>query len=289
MDQMLKSDFKLKYDTQSEEWYVKKVRDELTKNHRDMESIVSGIMPENKRDPLCPVQSFRKYISHLNPDNKFMWQYPLEKVDPQKLDIWFSKKKFGKNPLASFMSDVSQKCGLSQIYTNHSIRVIGCTVLTLCKFPNSAIMSVSGHKSVQSLAIYQKTKDKEKKQMGHALFQSMTRSEDQIDANRKKEISQPEKQALQAPPTVMAAQSESAVTLYVPPERNENINVPAIPFEANFDDDGVSDIDLLSALCGVSETTSTTVSNTSNMVNTAPRAMFVNCHIRAINITINKK
>ena len=48
---------------------------------------------------------------------------------------------------------------------------------------------------------------------------------------------------------------------------------------------------MTSALCGVSEEISTTntVTNTSNVVNTAPKAMFANCHIGAINITINKK
>ena len=65
----------------------------------------------------------------------------------------------------------------------------------------------------------------------------------------------------------------------------ENVTNPVILFEANFDDD---DIDLLSALCGVSETT-TMVTNTSSVMHTAPRVMFENCHIGAINITINKK
>ena len=52
-----------------------------------------------------------------------------------------------------------------------------------------------------------------------------------------------------------------------------------------------SDLDLLSALCGVQENVcnTTTVTNTSNVLTTAPRAMFANCHIAAINITINKK
>ena len=45
-------------------------------------------------------------------------------------------------------------------------------------------MSVSGHKSIQSLAIYQKTKDKQKIQMQKALFDSMTKSKDDINVNR---------------------------------------------------------------------------------------------------------
>ena len=62
-------------------------------------------------------------------------------------------------------------------------------------------MSVSGHKSVQSLAIYQKTKEKEKIKMGKALFQSMTRNEDKIDINKNiKEIQAPRPVRLALPP-----------------------------------------------------------------------------------------
>ena len=93
MEKMLKTDFEVKYSTENEEWFMVKVCDELTKNHHDLENLVTGIMPENKTDPLCPVASFRKYISHLHPHNKYMWQYPIDKLDPQKPNFWFSREK----------------------------------------------------------------------------------------------------------------------------------------------------------------------------------------------------
>ena len=98
-----------------------KIKDELTKNHRDMEALVSGIMPENKTDPMCPVKSFRKYLSHLHPENKMLWAYALENPDPVHPEIWYGKQHIGRNPLVKFMSEVSEKCNLSQKYTNHSI------------------------------------------------------------------------------------------------------------------------------------------------------------------------
>ena len=61
MDKMKKTDFELRFNTKTEEWFVIKTKDELTKNHREMENLVSGVMPENKTDRLCPVASFRKY------------------------------------------------------------------------------------------------------------------------------------------------------------------------------------------------------------------------------------
>ena len=140
-----------------EEWHIIKVKDKLTKNHWDLENIVSGVMPENKTDELCPVKSFKKYIEHLNPNYNFMWQYPLKKNQPDNPNVWYSRRNIGKNTLATFMSEVSKNCKLSRIYINHSIRVTGCTVLTRCQFSSSEIMSVSGHKGIQSLTIYQKT------------------------------------------------------------------------------------------------------------------------------------
>ena len=295
MEKMLKDDFEMKFNQKNEEWYVVKIRDELTKNHREAESIVSGIMPENRDDPMCPFQSFKKYIQHLHPDNKYMWQKPLDNPHPSRPDVWYSRQHIGKNPLASFMSDVSKQCNLSRKYTNHSIRVTGCTVLTRCNFSHSEIMAVSGHKSVQSLAVYQKTKDTQKIQMGKALFQSMTREEENIDINQRKAIKPPAKlKQLPAPTykndnnnTMMAAQSERAL---IPVQQKENVLPEILPFEAEFDND-ISEIDLLSALCGVEQniSTTTTVTNTSNVVATAPRAMFANCHIGAININIAKK
>ena len=175
MDKMKKDHFKLAFHAKSETWYVTKDKDELTKNHKDIEEQISGIMPENKDDPLCPVKSYRNYISHLNPNNNFLWQLPLQNINPANPDVWFGLQHLGKNTLGKFMSDVSLKCKLSKPYTNHSIRVTGATILTRLNFSSSEIMSVTGHKSVQSLARYQKTQDKTKINMGNVMHQSMTR------------------------------------------------------------------------------------------------------------------
>ena len=71
------------------------------------------------------------------------------------------------------MKCLSINCQLSRLYTNHSIRVTGATILNQCKFSASQIMSVTGHKSVSSLAIYQRVSDQEKLDMGQALSNAM--------------------------------------------------------------------------------------------------------------------
>ena len=78
------------------------------------------------------------------------------------------------------MTDVSKNCELSKIYTNHCIRVTGASILTRLQFSASEIMLVTGHKSVQSLAIYQKTDTRRKEEMGEVLGQAMQTCDENI-------------------------------------------------------------------------------------------------------------
>ena len=66
MDKMTRDSFKVEFDGICETWYVVKNVDKLTKNHKEIDEKVSGFMPENKDDRLCPVRSYRMYIEHLN-------------------------------------------------------------------------------------------------------------------------------------------------------------------------------------------------------------------------------
>ena len=130
----------------------------------------------------------------------------------------------GKNSLSPFMSDISKKCGLSKNYTDHSIRVTGTSVLTRQNF-TSEIMSITGHKSVQSLTRYQKTQDKEKIAMGHVMHQSMTRTEDEISVPERKALgNKPIPKAIEGNVTVNVA--SNAVALYTTPNsvvQKENV------------------------------------------------------------------
>ena len=90
----------------------------------------------------------------------------------ENADVWYCNSPVGRDMLAKFMYKLSVSCGLSQSYTNHSIRA---TILTECNnFADAQIMSVTGHKSVSSLAIYQRTSDQKKIQMGTILNSAMT-------------------------------------------------------------------------------------------------------------------
>ena len=71
------------------------------------------------------------------------------------------------------MKQLSAKCGLSCVYTNHSIRVTGTTILSKSQYGSKQIMSVTGHKSVSSLAVYQRVSDAEKLNMGKSLSSAL--------------------------------------------------------------------------------------------------------------------
>lgn len=98
------------------------------------------------------------------------------------------------------MSDLSLSCKLSQKYTNHSIRATGASILSKNKFNDAQIMSVTGHKSVQSLSVYQRVDTQEKLEMGQALGVTMGAVPAQIAALP----APPIRQALTAPSTRLA-------------------------------------------------------------------------------------
>ena len=89
-----KDDFALEFDTDTKIAYVRKVKDELTKNHKDLDiDVKTGFMTQvmgvdGRPHKLCPVRSFENYLSHLNPKCKMLWQQPRKKVkieDP----VWY--------------------------------------------------------------------------------------------------------------------------------------------------------------------------------------------------------
>ncbi|XP_021344890.1 uncharacterized protein LOC110444861 [Mizuhopecten yessoensis] len=73
-------------------------------------------------DPMCPVESFKKYLQKIHPDLQDLWQRPLESFD-RSGNEWYFKSPLGKNSLSCFMTDLSKLSGLSCVYTNYSIRL----------------------------------------------------------------------------------------------------------------------------------------------------------------------
>ena len=131
MESMTKDTFVIRIYSVTGRRYVMKKVDELTKNRREMDKEnISGHMPEDREMPeYCPVvRNFETYLQKLHPQCNRLWQFSKDSFNISD-ECWFQKRPIGKDTLASFMSTLSKKTGLSQIYTNHSVRATGATIL----------------------------------------------------------------------------------------------------------------------------------------------------------------
>lgn len=144
--------------------------------------------------PYCPVASYERYMMKLNPYNDKLWQKPLDSITEDQ-PTWYCNSGLGDKTLKTFMSKLSDKCKLSQPYTNHSIRATGATILSKHMYGAAQIMAVTGHKSVQSLTTYQRVDTEEKIKMGQTLSTNVCPSKHQLA------LPSSEKLAIMAPPT----------------------------------------------------------------------------------------
>ena len=170
IDKFMKSTFKLETDINTGIKYIRKDIDEQTKNHQMDTEFVNSTMTEMPNSPPCPVASFMTYMTKLHPKCDYLWQQP-KKIEDQQIetDIWYKPCKIGPNPLSTFMSRLSADAKLSMNYTNHSIRSTATTMLGRAQFTPKQIMSVTGHRSVNSLSVYQKVSENERLMMGLAM------------------------------------------------------------------------------------------------------------------------
>jgi len=89
-----------------------------------------------------------KYKQHLNSKCIRLFQRPSTK--PNSI-TWYDNIPLGQNTIGNFMTQISEKAGLSRRYTNHSLIATSVHVLdAIGKYANKHIMSVTGHRSRQA-------------------------------------------------------------------------------------------------------------------------------------------
>ena len=106
------------------------------------------VITEIKNSPLCPVESYKRYLDLLNPAISAFFQHP------SKNKKGFNKEAIGKKTLGVMMKEVSEKAKLSRIYTNHQIRKTTATGLRRSGFTLEQIAHVTKHKNLDSLKHY---------------------------------------------------------------------------------------------------------------------------------------
>ena len=146
--ELKKSNFLLKVDENDRE-FIEKCTDEMTKNRRQSDEAQEGGIIYETDFADCPVKSFKKYISVLNPKIEYLFQRP--KPSTPFCGPWFDAQVLGKNSLGNFMKQISIDANLSIVYTNHCIRATSVTVLDNCGIEEHHITSVSGHRSENSI------------------------------------------------------------------------------------------------------------------------------------------
>ncbi|XP_071784604.1 uncharacterized protein [Asterias amurensis] len=167
--EMGKDDFEIKTDATNNQRYVCRTRDRLTKNHRTGDESYEGRMYETSDNPQrCPVLSFEKYVSFLNPNCEAFWQHP-KKLFLIDSNVWYDNMPLGKNKLFNKMNDISLQAKCSTHYTNRCLRATGVTVLDSAGCEARHIMSVSGRRSETSIRSYSKTGEDEKRKTSQIL------------------------------------------------------------------------------------------------------------------------
>ena len=151
--------------------YVEIDIDEWEKNHGLFGDEYEGGRMYADGTETCPVTSFKKYISLLNPAHNALFQRP--KATTPQSGPWYDRQVIGEKSLEKMMKRMSQEAGLSQLYTNHCIRATCITTLDDEGFEDRHIMSVSGHKNAQSIRAYSRTGEKMRKKMFDALSNAL--------------------------------------------------------------------------------------------------------------------
>ncbi|XP_052679231.1 uncharacterized protein LOC128160024 [Crassostrea angulata] len=174
---MTKETFGIETDAIGRE-YVFQAIDEADKNHGSNaapnETIGEGRMyAQPQLGSMCPVNSFKKYLSKLHKKLDALWQRPLEAFSEEST-TWFCRSPLGKNTLASLMSEISKKAKLSRIYTNHSIRATAITAMDEAGIEARHIMRASGHKNESSIRSYAcRLNEPKKRQMSDCLSSAL--------------------------------------------------------------------------------------------------------------------
>ena len=159
------------------------------------------------------------------------------------------------------------------IYTNHSIRAMGATILGRnCSM--AQIISVTGHKSASSVVVYQRVSSKEKQAMGDIITSS-------VRGEQPSQLS-----------SIMPPHSTSRLQL-MPPTQNSSSSTSLVQMRANThvsssvtDVVDILDVNYDDLFCDYN--TLTTVNSVTNTRTIQQTPMFHGCTITNLNITINK-
>ena len=177
------------------------------------------------------------------------------------------------------------------IYTNHSIRATGATILGRnCSM--AQIMAITGHKSASSVAVYQRVSSKEKQVMGDIITSSVRFIVIQKPNSNKVVFFLIRGEQPSQLSSIMPPHSTSRLQL-MPPTQNSSSSTSLVQMRANThvsssvtDVVDILDVNYDDLFCDYN--TLTTVNSVTNTRTIQQTPMFHGCTITNLNITINK-
>ena len=128
-------------------------------NEKSVKQIIMAEIPDNSS--ICPVAAMELYLSKISklPGNAL---FPKHKIKWTQEEWYCKAENLGKNSLNDFMKNISKRARLSKLYTNHSIRPTVVTTLKRQGFSDEACMAVTGHKTKENVARYDKRSPNER-------------------------------------------------------------------------------------------------------------------------------
>lgn len=191
--------------------YVYQCKDEMTKKIRgdSMKSRVDGGRMYETKTERCPVASFEKYLSKLNPDNNTLFQAPIRSRSSESSKPWYKNAPVGEKTLGNFMAKISLAAGLSRRYTNHSLRATCITRLDECGFAARDICNVSGHTNESSIRTYiGRPNDAKKQKISDALYSSLGDNEVPATCSRPPPSPSPQSETGYQPEAIVLSNSQ---------------------------------------------------------------------------------
>jgi len=88
--------------------YVSLAHNLQTKNHNHKGKHKENLLSFMPGDSLCPVKSFKKYISKCPPDAKSFYVHPKRCITVAS-DVWYSRKPMGINYLGNMLKKISEE------------------------------------------------------------------------------------------------------------------------------------------------------------------------------------
>ena len=141
------------------------------KNHAGGLSSLSDYVSSGQVQDPVQVAIIRKLVSLSNQKVDRIFQRTGTRKRAE--DTYFVAAPLGKDTLAKCMTKNSERAGLFQSYTNHSVRAAWVTVLQSHNIEDRHIALVTMHKNISSLALYGRRSDQQKTVMARATDESL--------------------------------------------------------------------------------------------------------------------